>query len=210
MGVTGLIGIGFLILHAAGNLQAFESASKLNDYSAMLHGPASELLWLLRVVLVVAVVLHVLMAYQLTRISMAARPIGYQHREPQVSTLAARTMKWGGVLLLAFIVFHILHFTTQTLDPGGWRGVTDSQGHRDVYGNIVASFRVWWVSAFYIVAMLALGMHLYHGTWSSVRTLGYAKPSHNPLHRRLALAVAIVIWLGFTIVPVGVIAGVIR
>ncbi|MFI5228809.1 MAG: succinate dehydrogenase cytochrome b subunit [Gemmatimonadales bacterium] len=210
MGVTGLIGIGFLILHVAGNLQAFEGASKLNSYSAMLHGPASELLWLLRVVLIVALVLHVLMAYQLTRISAAARPIGYQRREPQVSTIAARTMAWGGVLLLAFIIFHILHFTTQTFDPGGWRDVTDSQGHRDVYGNIVASFRVWWVSAFYILAMIALGFHLYHGAWSSVRTLGYAKASPNPLHRKIALVVAVLIWLGFTIVPAGVIAGVIR
>jgi len=210
MGVTGLIGIGFLILHVAGNLQAFEGASKLNDYSAMLHGPAGELLWVVRVVLIVAVVLHVLMAYQLTRISAAARPIGYQRREPQVSTIAARTMKWGGVLLLVFIVFHILHFTTQTIDPGGWRGVTDSQGNRDVYGNIVASFRVWWVSLFYIVSMIALGLHLYHGAWSSVRTLGYAKSSPAPLHRKIALVVAVVLWLGFTIVPVGVLAGVIR
>ncbi len=210
MGVTGLIGIGFVIVHMAGNLQVFAGPAKINDYGAALHGPLVELTWAVRVVLIVSVVLHVLMAYQLTRISAAARPIAYQQRAPQVSTLAARTMKWGGVLLLVFIVVHILHFTTETIDPGGWRGVVDSQGHRDVYGNIVASFRVWWVAAFYIVAMLALGLHLYHGAWSSIRTLGFAKASPNPLHRRLALVVAIVVWLGFTLVPVGVIAGVLR
>ena len=210
MGVTGLIGIGFVILHMAGNLQAFVSQQKINAYGGLLHGPLAELTWLLRIVLIVAVVLHVLMAYQLTRLSAAARPIGYRRREPQVATLASRTMKWGGVLLLFFIVVHILHFTTETIDPGGWRGMTDSQGNRDVYGNIVASFRIWWVAAFYIIAMLALGLHLYHGAWSSIRTLGYAKSSRQPLHRRIALAVALVLWLGFTVIPVAVLTGVLR
>lgn len=210
MGVTGLIGIGFVIVHMVGNLQAFVGQSKLNAYGALLHGPLNELLWLLRAILIVAVVLHVLMAYQLTRRAAAARPIAYQRREPQVSTLAARTMRWGGVLLLVFIVVHILHFTTETIDPGRSRGMVDIHGNRDVYGNVVASFHVWWVAAFYIIAMIALGLHLYHGAWSSLRTLGYAKPSPHPLHRRIALGVAIVAWIGFTLVPVGVIAGIIR
>lgn len=210
MGVTGLIGIGFVIVHMIGNLQAFVGQSKLNAYGALLHGPLNELLWLLRAILIVAVVLHVLMAYQLTRRAAAARPIAYRRREPQVSTLAARTMRWGGVLLLVFIVVHILHFTTETVDPGRARGMVDIHGNRDVYGNVVASFHVWWVAAFYIIAMIALGLHLYHGAWSSLRTLGYARPSPHPLHRRVALGVAIVVWIGFTLVPVGVIAGVIR
>lgn len=210
MGITGLIGIGYVILHMAGNLQAFVGQDKINSYGALLHGPLAEFTWLLRIVVFVALVLHVLMATQLTLRSRAARPIGYHRKEPQVATLASRTMKWGGVLLLVFIVVHILHFTTETLDFGGWRGMTDNSGHRDVYGNIIASFRIWWVSAFYIVAMLALLLHLYHGAWSSLRTLGYAKPSPNPLHRRIALAIAIVVWLGFTALPVGVLTGIIR
>jgi len=210
MGVTGLIGIGFVLLHIAGNLQAFVGQAKLNAYSAMLHGPLNELLWVVRVVLIVAVILHVMMAYQLTMRSRAARPVAYQHREPQVSTLASRTMKWGGVLLLVFIVFHILHFTTETIDPSGSRGMIDLRGDKDVYGNIVASFRIWWVAGFYIVAMLALGLHLYHGAWSSVRTLGYAKSSQHPLHRRIALGIAVVVWLGFTIIPFAVITGTLR
>jgi succinate dehydrogenase / fumarate reductase cytochrome b subunit len=210
MGVTGLIGIGFVILHMAGNLQAFVGRQKINAYGALLHGPLAELTWLLRIVLIVAVVLHVLMAYQLTRISAAARPIGYQKKEPQVATLASRTMKWGGVLLLVFIVLHLLHFTTEQIDPAGWRGMTDLRGNRDVYGNIVGSFHIWWVAAFYIIAMIALGLHLYHGAWSSIRTLGYAKSTPNPLHRKIALGVAAVVWLGFTIVPVAVLVGVLR
>jgi succinate dehydrogenase / fumarate reductase cytochrome b subunit len=210
MGVTGLIGIGFVIAHMAGNLQMFIGSAKLNSYSAALHGPLNELLWIVRVVLIVSVVLHVLMAYQLTRMSAAARPIAYQQRAPQVSTYASRTMKWGGVLLLVFIVVHLLHFTTETIDPAGWRGMTDNVGHRDVYGDIVASFRVWWVAAFYMIAMIALGLHLYHGAWSSLRTLGYAKASAHPLRRRIAFVVAIVLWLGFTLVPLSVVLGVVR
>jgi succinate dehydrogenase / fumarate reductase cytochrome b subunit len=210
MGVTGLIGIAFVILHMVGNLQAFLGPAKLNAYSAALHGPLGELLWLVRIVLVVAVVLHVLAAYQLTRISAAARPIAYQQREPQVSTFASRTMKWGGVLLLFFIIVHLLHFTTETIDPAGWRGMTDTVGHRDIYGDLVASFRIWWVAAFYIGVMIALGLHLFHGAWSSFRSLGYAKPSNHPLKRRLGFLVAIVVWLGFTIVPLGVVLGILR
>ena len=210
MGVTGLIGIGFVIIHIAGNLQAFVGASKINSYGALLHGPLNELTWVVRFVLIVSVVLHVVMAYQLTMLSRAARPIEYRRKQPQVATLASRTMKWGGLLLLVFIVVHILHFTTEQVDPAGWRGMTDRDGHRDVYGNLVASFRIWWVAAFYIISMIALGLHLFHGAWSSVRTLGYAKPTANPLQRRIALAVAALIWLGFTIVPVAVIVGMLR
>jgi succinate dehydrogenase / fumarate reductase cytochrome b subunit len=210
MGITGLIGVGFVIVHMAGNLLAFAGARKINEYSAALHGPLGELLWLLRVVLVVAVVLHVLMAYQLTRMSQAARPIDYQRKSPQVSTLASRTMKWGGVLLLAFIVFHILHFTTQTVDPAGWRGMEDSRGDRDIYGNLIASFRIWWIALFYMVAMAALGLHLFHGVWSAVRTLGYAKSTAHPLKRRIALVLALLLWAGFTLVPLSVTLGILR
>ena len=210
MAVTGLIGVGFVIVHMIGNLQVFVGAEKINAYGGLLHGPLAELTWGLRAVLIVAVVLHVLMAWQLTQRAKAARPVGYEQREPQVSTIASRMMRWGGVLLVLFIVVHLLHFTTQNIDPGGWRGRTDASGHRDIYGNLVASFRIWWVSAFYIVSMIALGLHLYHGAWSSVRTLGYAKPSADPLKRQIAMGVAIVVWAGFTVLPLAVLAGIIR
>lgn len=204
MAMTGLVGVGFVIAHMAGNLQAFVGREKLNAYSAMLHGPLGELLWLVRGVLVAALVLHVVMAWQLTARVKVARPIAYSRREPQVSTIASRTMRWGGGVLLVFIVVHILHFTTGTIRPGG----PFNKG--DVYGNLVTSFQVWWVSLFYVVAMIALGLHLYHGAWSSARTLGYASPSPYPLRRTLALVVAGVVWLGFTLIPVGVLAGIIR
>ena len=210
MAVTGLVGIGFVIAHMAGNLQVFVGADKINAYGGLLHGPLAEVTWGLRIVLIVAVALHVLMALQLTHRARAARPIGYAQREPQVSTIASRTMRLGGLLIAVFIVVHLLHFTTQRIDPAGWAGKTDAAGHRDIYGNIVASFHVWWVTAFYLTAMIALGLHLYHGAWSSLRTLGYAKPSEHPLRRRIAIAVAVIVWAGFTLVPLAVVAGAIR
>ncbi|MDE3216680.1 MAG: succinate dehydrogenase cytochrome b subunit [Gemmatimonadota bacterium] len=210
MAVTGLIGIAFVFLHMVGNLQVFIGQNKFDAYAALLHGPLAELLWVARAVLVAAVLLHVLMAWQLTRRARAARPVDYRMREAQVSTLASRTMRWGGVLLLVFIVFHILHFTVGAIDPAGVFHDTDALGRHDIYGDVVASFRIWWVSGFYLLAMAFLGLHLFHGAWSSLRTLGVARPSDHPLHRRIAAAVAIAVWLGFTLVPLGVIAGIVH
>ncbi len=203
MGVTGLIGIGFVIAHLAGNLLVFSGAEAINRYSHFLKS-TGELLWLLRAVLIAAVILHVIAAVQLTRQSRAARPVDYVNREPQVSTFASRTMRWGGAVLLLFVIVHILHFTTGTLKPAGVLGTAD------VYGNIVASFRIWWVALFYVVSMIILGFHLFHGAWSSVRSLGVRQPSGNPLQRKVALAVAIFVWVGFTVVPVAVFAGLVR
>src|SRR5437763_2309856 len=132
MGVTGLIGIGFVFVHSLGNLLVFRGPDAINSYSHFLKS-TGELLWGLRVILIVAVVLHVIAAVQLTRQSRAARPIGYVKREPQVATIGSRTMRWGGALLFVFIVLHILHFTTGTIRPAG------AFNHEDVYSNVVTS-----------------------------------------------------------------------
>jgi succinate dehydrogenase / fumarate reductase, cytochrome b subunit len=210
MAVTGLVWIGYLIVHMAGNLQAFAGQEKINAYSALLHGPASELLWLARAVLVISLVLHVAMAVLLTRRARAARPVGYHSREPQVSTLSSRSMRIGGVLILAFIVFHVMHFTTRDVDPAGFATATDAAGRYDIYGNVVGSFRIWWVSAIYLGAMVLVGLHLWHGVWSFGRSLGVARPSENPLRRRAAPIIALAIWLGFSLVPIAILAGLIR
>ena len=201
MGVTGIIGIGFVLAHVTGNLLVFKGPNAINSYSHFLHGSGAELLWVARVVLIAALILHVAAAYSLTQQSHAARPDGYAKRMPQASTIASRFMRWGGVLLLIFIVLHILHFTTGTFSPGG----AYVQG--DVYHNVVQSFHVWWVSLFYMVSMVFLGLHLYHGAWSSARTLSIAGGSPNPLHRRLSIVIAVAVWLGFTLVPLGVLLG---
>ena len=202
MGVTGLIGLGFVIGHMAGNLQAFSGEAKIDAYGALLHGPLHEVLLIARVVLIAAVLLHITAAYQLTMLSRAARPVDYANRKPQVSTLASKTLRWGGVLLLVFIVFHILHFTIGTVHPDFVAG--------RVYRNLSTGFAVKWVAAFYLVAMVALGMHLYHGAWSSMRTLGLAKQSAHPLKRYLPMVLAVVISFGFAVIPLAFLLEVLR
>jgi succinate dehydrogenase / fumarate reductase cytochrome b subunit len=202
MAVTGVIGIAFVLLHMAGNLQLFAGRQKLNDYAAMLHGPLHEVVLLQRAVLIIAVVLHVLLAWQLTVRNRAARPVGYVRREPQVSTWAARTMRWGGVFLLVFIVLHVLHFTTLDLDR--------SFVPLDAYGNLVKAFSNPLVAVLYLAAMIFLGLHLYHGAWSSARTLGVAQPTRWPLRRKTALVIALLLWLGFSAVPVAIVLGLVR
>jgi succinate dehydrogenase / fumarate reductase cytochrome b subunit len=201
MAVTGLIMVAFLISHVLGNLQVFAGPLKINDYSAALRrlGP---LLWVARAGLLVSLILHVVAAYQLTQRKRLARPVGYADQDPQVSTFAARTIRWGGVLLLVFIVLHLLHFTFGTIHP--------AFDHKDVYGNVVAAFQIWWVALLYLAAMIGLGLHLYHGTWSSIRTLGLTRQSADPMKRRVAAALAWAIYLGFSIIPIAVLAGIVR
>ena len=211
MAVTGLMMVIFVIGHMAGNLQVFIGPAKMNGYAAFLKS-TGELLWVVRLGLVGAVLLHVLMAWQLSRMAAQARPVAYERRDPQVSTIASRTMRLGGVLLLVFIIFHILHFTTGTVFPAASRpdAMYPAYSRGDVYGNVISAFRVPWVVGFYVVAMLFLLLHLFHGAWSSVRTLGLTKPSRHPLHRRVSTVIALIVWLGFTAVPVAVFLGVIR
>jgi succinate dehydrogenase / fumarate reductase cytochrome b subunit len=202
MAATGIIGLLFVIGHMVGNLQVFQGAERLNAYGHLLHGPLNELVWGARVVLLVALVLHVMAAWQLTMRNRAARPVEYAARTPQVSTLASRTLRWGGVLLLAFIVYHLLDLTIGTVNPAFLPG--------DVYANLLGSMQRPAIAVFYIVAMAALGLHLYHGAWSSLRTLGVAQQSVSPLKRRAALVIAVVIALGFAVVPLAVLLGAVR
>lgn len=203
MAVTGAIGIGYVIVHSAGNLLVFVGPGAINGYAAVLKGNLA-LLWGVRVILIAAVVLHVLAAWQLTLQARTARPIGYAQREPQASTWGSRSMRWGGLLLLIFIVLHILHLTTGAIDPAG---VFTKE---DVYRNVVASFQIWWVAAFYVAVMIALGLHLFHGVWSSAKSLGLSRPSPMPLKRRVAWLVAFGVWAAFTAVPVAIFAGWVR
>ena len=203
MSVTGLIMVGFVIVHMVGNLQIFEGAGRINAYSHFLHYTINELLWLLRVILLVSVVLHIVAAIQLTRIDRAARPVGYARKEPQAATVSSRSMRWGGLALALFIVFHILHLTTGTIQPVPFV-------HGDVYANMVGGFRVWWVTLVYVLAMIALGLHIFHGAWSSIRTLGITRAQRRPTRRPVAAAVAVVVWAGFTLVPVAIFLGWVR
>ncbi|HTS89618.1 MAG TPA: succinate dehydrogenase cytochrome b subunit [Gemmatimonadales bacterium] len=202
MGVTGLIMIGFLIMHMLGNLQAFAGPAKLNAYGALLHGPLHELLLLLRVVLLASLVLHVVAATQLTLRDRAARPLAYARKVPQAATLASRTLRVGGVVLLVFIILHLLHFTTGQIHPDFIEG--------DVYHNLVTGLASPVAAIGYLVAMVAVGLHLYHGAWGSFRSLGAFAPKTDPLHRPVARFVAVVVWLGFSAIPIAVLLGWLR
>ena len=202
MAVTGLIGVGFVVGHMLGNLQMFQGPEKMNAYAAFLKN-LGGLLWLARLVLLGAVILHVVAAVQLTRQKQAARPVGYAHgTQWEVSTFASRSIRWGGALLLVFIIFHLAHFT--------WLAVFPGYSHTNVYGNVIAGFSKWWVSLFYLVAMAMLFLHLYHGVWSSPRTLGAVTPSRNPLARRVAPVIAILVYLGFSAIPAAVLLGILK
>lgn len=203
MGVTGLIMVAFVIVHMIGNLQVFVGAAKLNAYSHFLHHTIGELLWLARIILLVSVVLHIVAAIQLTQRDKAARQVAYARKVPQTATISSRSMRWGGVALALFIVFHILHLTTGTIRPAPF-----VEGN--IYSTLVGGFHVWWVALIYVLAMIALGLHIFHGAWAAVRTLGLNQPSANPLRRPYALAVAIVVWAGFTVVPIAVYFGWVR
>ena len=152
----------------SGNLLMFKGQDAMHHYALLLR-TSMPLLYAVRAALVAAVVLHVVSAWQLTMRSRAARPQDYAMRRPQVTTFAAKTMRWGGVLLLVFIVFHLLQLTLGVVHPRFM--------HLDPYNNVVVGLRNPLVAGFYVLAMAALALHLYHGIWAAVRTLGAARPS---------------------------------
>jgi succinate dehydrogenase / fumarate reductase, cytochrome b subunit len=202
MGATGIIMVGFVVAHMAGNLQVFLGREVFNRYAELLH-TSEELLWVARLILLVSVGLHIVAATQLTLRDRAARPLAYAKRVPQASTLASRLMRVGGLVILAFIPIHILNFTTGDLHPAFDRS--------DVYGNVLIAFDTWpWLSAFYLVAMGFLGLHLYHGAWAMLRSLGVAKPSTHPLRRSLIAGLAWVTALGFISIPTAIVLGLVR
>lgn len=201
MAVTGIILVAYLVTHVVANLLVFQGPDKINTYSRFLHGTGAAL-WLARLVLLAAAVLHIVAAVQLTARRRAARPVGYAGgREAQVSTLASRTIRWGGGLILVFLVYHILHFTLGTVHGSFIDG--------DPYHNVAAGFTSPLVVTFYELAMAAVGLHLYHGLWSSGRSLGLSEPSPHPIRRQLALALSVLMWAGFTVIPIAAYLGMI-
>lgn len=204
MAVTGVVLVGFVVGHMIGNLQVYLGPEALNHYGELLrellHG---SFIWIARAVLLVSVGLHIWAATALTLGSWAARPVAYrQSQQYTESSYASRTMRWGGPILLVFIVYHLLHFTTGQAHGSFVPG--------DVYHNVVAGFQVWWVSAFYIFAMAILGLHLWHGVWSMLQTLGLGHPAYNRWRHVVAWVVTLVVVLGNVSIPVAVLTGLVR
>ena len=198
MAVTGAIGVGYVVAHMLGNLQVFEGPEKLNAYATLLKSNIG-LLWTARSILIAAVVLHIFAAYQLARTSQKSRPVGYRRWRAVGSDFASRTMRWTGLLVALFIVYHLLHLTTGTLHPDFLEG--------DVYHNVISGFRIWYVSVVYIVAMLMLALHLYHGVWSMCESLGINYPKYNRLIRALATILTVIVVAGFIAIPAAVLLG---
>lgn len=208
MAVTGLVMMLFLLLHMLGNLKIFFGPTDFDNYAAwlrtvgepVLHG--AWFLWIQRVVLFVALALHVTAAAQLSGRDRAARPTRYAHGQRSQATFATRTMRYGGVILGLFIVFHLLDLTA---------GVANSkfaEGH--VYANVYTDFQHWYVNLIYLLAMAMLGLHINHGFWSAAQTLGLNNPTRDQAIKATGTFLAVIISVGFMMVPIGVMTGIVK
>ncbi|NYI03673.1 succinate dehydrogenase cytochrome b subunit [Allostreptomyces psammosilenae] len=205
MAVTGVMLLLFLTAHMIGNLEVFRGEESFDGYAHWLREIGEPILghswflWILRVVLLAAVLLHIGTATALARRARRARPVRYAHRPPVQGTYAARTMRWGGVIIALFVVYHILDLTAGVLNPVGAPGRP--------YTNVTADFQLWYVTAVYTVAVLVLGLHLRHGVWSATRTLGRHRPGLERVTSVAATAYAVVMTVGFLSVPFAVAVG---
>jgi succinate dehydrogenase / fumarate reductase cytochrome b subunit len=205
MAVTGVLMLLFLVVHMLGNLKIFFGATDFDAYAAWLRTIGEPVLhrtwylWIQRTGLVVIVVLHAVSAYQLSRRGINARTQRYVHAQPSGPSFATRTMRWGGVILGLFIVWHILDLTTLTVNP---RAEADHP-----YENLVADFHNWYANVIYIVAMAALGLHIRHGLWSAAQTLGANGERSGPIFKTVSWVLAVVLFAGFVTVPVAVMTG---
>jgi succinate dehydrogenase / fumarate reductase, cytochrome b subunit len=208
MAVSGIILFGFVLIHMIGNLKLYGGPQDLDNYGGWLREvgypalPHEGALWIARLVLLAAVVLHIWAAWQVTRMSRDARPKSYALRRPVKMSYASRTMRWGGIIILLFVIYHLLDFTAGTLNPGFQEGA--------VRRNMMASFNLWYVSLFYIVAQVALGFHLYHGLWSLFQSLGWNHPRFNRWRSGFAHAFAWIVTLGNISFPLAVMTGLVR
>jgi succinate dehydrogenase / fumarate reductase cytochrome b subunit len=206
MALSGIALLGFVLAHMIGNLKIYLGAEHLNEYGEWLRDigqpafPRSTLLWMLRVGLVVAFALHIIAAYQLTRMNRAARPVGYQSpRDYAAANFASRTMRWTGVIIGLFVIFHLLDLTWGPANPHFVRG--------DPFDNAIESFQRVPVAIVYIVANIALAIHIFHGAWSMFQSLGLNNPRWNMARRWFAAGFAIVIGVGNVSMPLLVVTG---
>jgi succinate dehydrogenase / fumarate reductase cytochrome b subunit len=207
MAASGVILVGFVIAHELGNLKVYLGSAEINRYATGLRTlaepifPRTWLLWGIRLVLIAAFAVHIVTGIQLARRSRAARVERYVHPDRVQADVAASTMRWGGLAIALFLVFHLSMFTWGWVHPG----YTYVRG--DVYHNLVGGFGVWWISAIYIVAMIALGLHIYHGAWSIFQTFGVNNRHWDARIRMGATAVALFVVIGNCSIPIAVLAG---
>jgi succinate dehydrogenase / fumarate reductase, cytochrome b subunit len=201
MAVTGVILSGFVLGHMLGNLQIFQGSKAVDEYSQLLHREPA-LLWTARLVLLASVGLHIGAWLVLLPKNRQARPLGYRTTAHKESSFASRSMLLTGPLLLAFIIYHVLHLTTGTVHPHYHEGA--------VYQNLINGLRVGPVAAIYVLAMGVLGLHLWHGIWSLFQTLGASQARYGSFGRRFATVVTLVVVLGFAAVPLAIVTRLIK
>ncbi|WP_283135714.1 succinate dehydrogenase cytochrome b subunit [Rhizohabitans arisaemae] len=208
MAVTGALMIGFLVLHMIGNLKVFAGRDSFNDYAAWLRTvgepmlPPSGFLWIQRIGLLVILALHITAAVQLTVQAKRARPVKYHVKRRVQQSYASRTMRWGGVIIAAFVVYHILDLTVGVANPAGTAA--------DPYTRLVADFQRWYLVVAYAVPLLLLGLHLRHGVWSAAQSLGRGGTARERPIKLFATGFAVVLVAGFLLAPVGVLVGVVK
>jgi succinate dehydrogenase / fumarate reductase cytochrome b subunit len=209
MAASGVFFIGFVLTHMYGNLKAFGGQDAFDEYAQHLRTlgtptlPYAGLLWIMRVGLIVSLVVHVAAAVTLWRRARKARPVKYVMKKRTGATFASLMMRWGGVTILVFVVWHLLNFSIGRVNVTG--GPTD-----DPYNLLVDSFQTWWLTLIYLVAMAMLGAHLHHGIFSATQTLGLTGNARTrTLSKRVAFTLAVIIAGGFSLVPLGVLFGVI-
>ncbi|MCE9529575.1 MAG: succinate dehydrogenase cytochrome b subunit [Planctomycetes bacterium] len=210
--LTGTALVGFVIAHMAGNLQIFAGREKLNEYALFLKN-LGPMLWAMRIGLLVVFVVHILLTLSLKKRSSNARPIGYVHSDTIQASFASVTMVWTGLLVLAFTLYHLAHFTfgwTQTADGRNFLTLHDPKGHHDVYEMVIAGFRSPVVAIIYLIAQAILFVHLSHGIGSVFQTLGLNTPRTAQFFRRLGFAVAGVIFAGNCSIVVAVWTGMVH
>jgi succinate dehydrogenase / fumarate reductase cytochrome b subunit len=206
--ITGLALVGFVIVHLLGNLQIFLGPDALNAYAKKLSSlPA--LVWAVRIGLLVVFVTHLIAAVRVTLQNRSARPVRYERRRPAHRSTAARTMIWSGAVVLAFVVYHLLHFTFGITHPQHF-ALHDLQGRHDVHRMVVLGFSSLPVAASYVVANVLLGFHLSHGVASCFQTLGATSPRWEPAVRRAAQGLAVVVAAGNALIPIAVVLGLVR
>ena len=206
MALTGLVLLGFVIGHMLGNLQVYLGADALDGYAHKLRtlGP---LLWGVRGVLLLALLLHGWMVVDLYARSATARPISYRVYNTVATNYAAKAMWLSGVVILLFVVYHLAHFTYPGLSMSSTYA---HDAHGKVYQKVVNGFRVPWVSGVYLLAQILLGMHIFHGAWSVLQTLGVSHPSYNIRLRGFARTLAVIIVVGNCSIPMAVLAGLVK
>lgn len=206
MALTGIVLVGFIFGHLAGNLQVFIGQDALNTYAALLHSKPA-LLWVVRAGLVVAVLMHIGSGIRLSMLNRAARgPEGYRKKQNVKAGLSGRTMALSGVMLLAFLIYHLLHFTVGNVLPEYYI-LVDSLGRQDVYSMFVSGFQIPAISGSYIVAVVLLGMHLNHGIASMFQSLGLTSARWAPAINILGPVLAWVVIIGNVSMPVAVLMG---